>query len=267
MDIKFSKWFLEYADYGFEVKKPEKTKEGKDTQPDNDDAEPWKSFKVHDFFDELKYLINSDGKKSLKIWEEELSWLESGNVVEVNVNPFGSLRITTRKYIKDLNGKDARVCKNVIDIDDYEIKRERKTARYLYEKIKKFSKTNNEYPSKEYDLKRLSHDLFNVVRQKYPEQIMFPVGMKEMNENYYKIVFEFKGGGQGVPNSSIAIQFNIDLIFDKEKGLVRCWGYDIDSPVKKREYIIQPSEWDEYFSPHEKNSKIVGMIATTFMTY
>ena len=29
MDMKFSKWFLEYADYGFEVKKPEKNKEDK----------------------------------------------------------------------------------------------------------------------------------------------------------------------------------------------------------------------------------------------
>ena len=88
-----------------------------------------------------------------------------------------------------------------------------------------------------------------------------------MNDNYYKIIFEFKGGGQGVPGSSIAMQFDIDLIFDKKKGLVRCWGYDIDSPVKKRKFNLQPSEWDEYFSPHEKNSKIVGMIVTTFMTY
>ena len=267
MDMKFSKWFLEYADYGFEVKKPEKNKEDKNTQPDDDDAKPWKSFKIESFFDELKYLVHSDGKKSLKIWEEELSWRENGSIVEVNVNPFGSLRITTRKYIKDLNGNDAKVCKNVIDIDDYQTNRERGTARFLYEKIKKFGQINNEYPSKEYDLKRLAHDLFNVVRLKYPEYIMFPVGMKEMDKDYYKIIFEFKGGGQGVPGSSIGLQFNIDLTFDKDKGLVRCWGYDIDSPIKKRKFNLQPSEWDEYFSPHEKNTKIVGMIATTFMTY
>lgn len=266
MEIDFSKWFFEYADYGFESRKPT-AKQEKNTQTDNDDAKPWKLFKIKKFFEELKYLLNSDNKKTLKVWEEELSWLENGNVVEVNINPFGSLRITTRKIIKDLQGVDTKICKHVLDIDDYQINREENTARYIYKKILKFREKNIDYPSKDYNLKKLAHELFNKVRLKYPEYIMFPVGMKEVSKDYYKIIFEFKGQGQGVPGSSIAMQFDIDLFFDKEKGLIRCWGYDIDSPVKKRQFNPQPSEWNEYFSPHEKISKIVGMITTTFMTY
>ena len=88
-----------------------------------------------------------------------------------------------------------------------------------------------------------------------------------MNSDYYKIDFEFRGSGAGSPNQSTALQFNIDIIFDKEKGLIRCWGYDIDSPSNKKQFNIKPSEWDEYFSPQESNSKIISIITTTFMTY
>jgi hypothetical protein len=96
---------------------------------------------------------------------------------------------------------------------------------------------------------------------------MFPVSLKEMNSNYYKLIFEFKGSGAGGPNSSIARQFDIDLSFNQEQGLIRCWGYDLSSSSAKRQLGIQPSEWDEYFSPNEDRKRIIEMITSTFMTY
>jgi hypothetical protein len=96
---------------------------------------------------------------------------------------------------------------------------------------------------------------------------MFPKGLKKIKENYYKVFFEFKGSGAGAPGSIRAEQFNIDLAFDENKGLLKCWGYNIDSPMKQRLFIAQPSEWYEYFSPKEDKNKIIKCIIKTLMTY
>ena len=267
IDLKFSKWLLEYADYGFEK---QNTKKANDStlQTNSDDSGPWRNFHTELFSKELQKLSESDNKTTKKIWHEEINWFENGNMIEVNINPFGSLRITTRKYIKDLQGVDTRICKNVFDIDDHHIDQEISIAHKIYEHVKEFSKVNIDYPmTGGYNLKKLAQELFNATKHTYPDYIMFPINLKEMNDNYYKLVFEFRGAGVGTPNSSVAMQFDIDLTFDKEKGLVRCWGYNIDSPATNRQFTIQPSEWDEYFSPQEENKKILGMITTTLMTY
>jgi len=267
VNMNFSKWLLEYANYGFE-KDSTKNKTTKNMQGNDNDSLPWTMFGVEEFFEELKGLVEADNKRTSKVWHEELGWEDNGSIVEVNINPFGSLRITTRKQIKDLKGETTRICKHVFDIDDYHTNQEKILAHHIYEKVEEFNKENADFASANYTgLKKLARDLFTAVRAKYPDYIMFPVKMMEMNSDYYKMVFEFRGSGQGVPGSSIAMQFDIDLAYDREKGLIKCWGYDIDSPVLKRQLNIQPSEWNEYFSPQEQSRKIIGMIVTTFMTY
>ena len=273
-NINFSQWFLEFADYGFERKKYISKKAYQDIESNTDEAPPWKMFNVEDFFEELKGLVEADNKRSVKVWHEELGWIDNGSIIDVNINPFGSLRITTRKSIKDLNGKDTRLCKHVLDITDHALakiegdNKEINIANQIYSKIKEFNQNNIDYPIKEYkNLNKLAQELFNTTKVKYPEYIMFPVKMLEMNNNYYKLVFEFRGAGQGVPGRSVGRQFDIDLTFDKEKGLLRCWGYDIDSKFRKNHYYVQPCEWNEYFSPQENNKNIISMIITTFMTY
>lgn len=249
MELNFENWL-------FENKNKEKIKH-----------EPWKEFKTHVFTDYLKYLIESDKKILLKSWEEEVKWKENGSDFEANLNPYGSLRITCRKFVKDFEGNTVKVCKYVYPVNDFKINQEEEIAYYLYNKIKKISSKNIDYPKKEYNLKKLAQNLFSELNITYPKQIMFPTKLVEVNENYYKLVFEFKGQGVGVPGSNIGLQFNINLSFDKNIGFIRCWGNDITSPSDKRQFILQPSEWDEYFSPKQNKNRIIDMIKTTFMTY
>lgn len=266
--MNFSQWFFEFANYGFEKQSVKNKKISDQIQSNTEDAKPWKMFNVEKFLNELKNLVVADKKTTTKIWSEELDWIDNGSVIQVNVNPFGSLRITTRKNIKDLIGNDTKICKHVFDIDDYHIEQETNIANQIYDKIKEFNQKNIDYPVQEYNnLKKLAQELFNATKSRFPNYIMFPVKMMEMNNNYYKLVYEFRGAGQGVPNNSVGRQFNIDLVFDKEKGLLKCWGYNIDSKFKKNHYYVQPSEWNEYFSPKESNNNIIAMIITTFMTY
>lgn len=254
MKLNFNKWLIEYIDY-------------EENQENNKKRHPWKDFKSHLFTDEVKRLIEKDNKKILKSWEEEVKWDIGGQIFEMNINPLGSLRITGRKETTDFDGNKVRICKFVYPINDFKINQEEKIANYLYNKIKKISEKNIDYPCKSYNIRNLAHSLYEKLNNEYPRYIMFPVKLMMMNENYYKIVFEFKGQGTGVPGNNIALQFNIDLLFDKNLGYIRCWGYNIDSPSSKRQYKIQPSEWDELFSCKQNPKRITDMISKTFSTY
>jgi hypothetical protein len=262
--IEFVKWLAlqEYADYGFADTLKNKSSSSFKEKPEN------VLFKVDGFLDELTEILEGDNVKIIRKWAEEIFWTDNGHLMEVNVNPFGSLRITTRKYIKDIRGNATPVCKDVFDIDEEHNGKENLVAEKIYKRIKNIRQNNYDYAEPEYKgLEKLSKILFKACLETYPSYIMFPKGLKKMDDNYYKIFFEFKGSGAGVPGNSRAEQFNIDLNFDKEKGLIRCWGYDIDSPMKQREFLPQASEWNEYFSPKEPQEKIVKLIIKTLMTY
>jgi hypothetical protein len=255
MKLNFEKWLLEYIHY-------------ETPQEDNNKQNlPWKEFRTHEFTEYLKNLIVSDKKRITKDWEEEISWIEQGNNFSVNINPFGSLRITCRKEIMDNIGEKIMVCKYVLPVNDEKTNQESKLAQFIYEKAQKICSKNIDYIKTKYNIENLANELYNDVTINYPKKDMFPTRLRKMNENYYKIVFEFKGQGVGVPGSQIGVEFNIDLFFDKERGLIKCWGYDISSPTNKRQLNIQPSEWNDYFSPKEKNSNIIKMISRTLSTY
>jgi hypothetical protein len=263
--IEFVKWLSlqEYADYGFSDKlKNKQLSIGLKEKPENT------IFKVDEFLDDLTEILEGDNLKIKRKWAEEIIWTDNGYLMEVNVNPFGSLRITTRKHIKDIKGNTTKLCKDVFDLGDEHNGKENLVAEKIYKRIKRIRGDNYDHAVSNYSgLEKLSKILFKACLETYPSYVMFPKGLKKIDNNYYKIFFEFKGGGAGVPGNNRAEQFNIDLNYDKEKGLIRCWGYDIDSPMKQREFLPQASEWNEYFSPKESPEKIVKLIIKTLMTY
>jgi hypothetical protein len=94
------------ANYGYSYSsQPRKQNQASNIQTNDIDSGPWTTFHVEKFFNELEQLLKADSKHPEEVWHEEVKWLDNGNYIEVNINPFGSLRITTRKYIKDLTGK------------------------------------------------------------------------------------------------------------------------------------------------------------------
>jgi hypothetical protein len=99
---------------------------------------------------------------------------------------------------------------------------------------------------------------------------MFPIDLRKQDENYYKLVFEFRGQGVGSPyngKTGRSEQFNIDLIYYPKKGFLRCMGYDIDSSMRERKWSIQPSEWDEAFAPKDDENTIIENIVKLFLQY
>ena len=117
------------------------------------------------------------------------------------------------------------------------------------------------------DLKKLSWKMWDRCKAIFPSYIMFPIGLKQMSENYYKIVFEFKGYGVEAPSSMRAEQFNIDIHFNKKTGIIKVWGYNIDSDIGQHTWKVQISDFNEWFAPSQPIEEIVKAVHNSLMTY
>lgn len=142
-------------------------------------------------------------------------------------------------------------------------------ASEMYDHLEKLSIEMIDSAQRDYpEFSRLVEKMVSAVRRDYPSYCMFPAGLKKINENYFKIYFEFRGHGVlAPPRQKRMEQFDIDLFWDKSKGLVRCWGYNIESSLGQHDWTPAPSEWDEWFAPSQPIEEIIECVKRIFSTY
>jgi hypothetical protein len=268
--LSFRKWLLdEMANYGFDGPTTSQILGGTDVMQGDD---LFSKFDCSLVIDELTRMPAIGTSQALQIWDEVVQWGEDAGAVRVSASPLGSLRFVTRRLIADLNGEYTWICKKVNPIKDFDDQHEEtKIASKMFEQVEEVMKEQLDIAVKNYEgLEKLAYKLWHGTKRQHPSYIMFPTNLRKQNENYYKLVFEFRGQGAGAPyngKTGRAEQFNIDLVFYPEKGLIRCLGYDIDSSYRSRDFHLQPSEWDEAFSPKQESDVIVENIIKLFLQY
>lgn len=241
------------------------------------EQEPLEPLRVSGILSELVNLGKIGTKIPIRKFESKVIYGEAinpiGNYV-VEVSPYGSLKIVLRRQIADLQGETVAICKQILPlINDYnhvgihDIEEELRIAVNVNTFLEEVDKTPLEKPDNKYTgLRKLALDLAAETRARHPH-VMIYNGVVENNSNNYTIYFSFTGEGVEAPGSNRAEQFNINLAYYPEKGLIRCWGNDILSPIKQRLWRLQPSEWDEYYAPSQTNKEIVETIRNAFSTY
>ena len=267
--LKFGEYthLREMADFGFEKMS--------NTEPTGgtkilDDAGPINPINCETIMAELARLPALGIYKPSWTWQDILEWGDGVGAIKIDVSPLGSYKIVARRHIKDIRGETTWVCKKVFPLDENEHDdNEIELAHNIYEGITKISTTMIDSPrwGNYPDFERLVEKLTHEVRHQYPNYIMFPKGTKKISEDYYKIYFEFKGHGVEAPGSNRAEQFDIDIFWDRKKGLVRIWGYDIVSSKSQHSWQPQPSEFDEWFSPAQPIEEIIECVVAMFLTY
>jgi hypothetical protein len=241
------------------------------------EEEPLEPLKVSNIINELVNLGKVGTRNPKKTFESKVVYGERinpvGNYV-VEVSPLGSLKIIIRRQITDLKGESIDICKNIFPlINDYnhigehDIEEELRIAVKVNTYLESVDKTPIEKPDPKYTgLKKLVLEMAAETRARHPA-VMIYNGVVENNKNNYTIYFSFTGEGVEAPTASRVEQFNINLSYYPESGLIRCWGNDISSPTKQRLWRLQPSEWDEYYSPSQPNKEIIESVRNAFSTY
>jgi len=205
-------------------------------------------------------------------FNDVIQYGDQAGAFKVELTPLGSMRVVTRRLTKDLEGNDSWICKSIHTISDFDDQNnESNIANDVYEKMNEINQKEIDGPEKGYtELERLAQKLWYTTKKQHPSYIMFPTQLRKQDENYYKLVYEFRGQGVGAPyngKTGRAEQFDIDLIYYPKRGIIRCFGYDIDSSNRERKFYIQPPEWDEEFSPKQDDHEIVENIVKLFLQY
>lgn len=262
MDMNFTDWLGEWADYGFD--------RDLDEPKDEDDQKPYDPISADIIIQELLSLGKIGTRQAHHTWQDVIEYGSNDvGTLAIDITPLGSFKVITRRKITTLQGESAWICKHVLSLNEhnYADRNEVPIAHKIYSTLEEIDnqlieKAQANYP----DFKKLSQMLTRNSSRLCPEG-MFYKGVKEIDENHVITYFEFRGGGVGGPDQSRIEQFNIHLYFDQKKGLIRSWGHDVSSTLSQHEWSLNPSEWDEYFAPTQNLKEIVSAIVGAFRTY
>lgn len=267
--LLFKQWMLsEMADYGYDSRRSAKTMGGTEIIPGDQLFDMVDTNKI---IDELAKLPPLGPNFPNQPWNNIVEWGNAPGAIQVQCTTFGSLKFVARRRTSDLLGESVWICKKVrpvSDIDDED--KEISVAHEMHEIVKNLSQEMIDSPAREYeDFERLAWRMWAGLKKEHPSYCMFPIGLRKQHENYYKLVFEFRGAGQGHvdSNGGFLRQFDVDLIWDAKRGLIRCWGYNIDSATNKSDWSVSPSEWDEWFTPNQPAQEIIEAVVNIFMQY
>lgn len=244
--------------FGFDHQKPSKAPPELPIDPIDSDM----------VLDELERLPVGN-KRPHRDWHDAVEWgHDEYGSIKAEVSPLGSYKMIIRRAIKDLQGETVWVCKRIHNFNETGHDRNEMTLAYqLYDEIKQVNEEVPESPSTQYDnFEKLAKSLITTVQLKAPEIFVFENAIK-LDPNNYLIYCSYRGHGVEAPGGNRAEQFNINVQFDSRRGLVRCWGCEVTSPTKGHQWELQPSDWDEYFSPAQPITEIVQAILNALLTY
>ena len=258
--------FKEWASFGFGEKKLHDTEGGTKAITGHGPIDIIHSSKI------ISEILDSPAIGNLRLNQKFSNLIEWGSEVgalQLQLTPLGSYKVITRRKIADATGHIDWICKKIFPLEEgYHNTREEIYASEIHDYLTSLNETMIDKAKTDFNgFNKLSLKLFGAVRNSYQSYCMFPIGMLKKNEHYHKYIFEFRGHGVESPTSGRAEQFNIDFYWDAKKGLLRCWGYNIDSTTRQHSWKVQPSEWDENFAPTQEPKEIIDAVVKIFMTY
>lgn len=261
----FKEWLLSEDIFGFEQRKNSIVSKNK--------KEDYIVRIDPDIIFEVMLKVKIGGHEPFSSFHDQIQWGKEPGAVRIVVSPLGSFKNITRKLQTDLEGNKVWVCKKIMPYKEI-LHSDRQLDEELAEKILKDTeeiyKEEINAPSKEYEnLERLVLKISNIARRKGTiPKIFIYRGIKQIkkNENYL-IYFECKGHGVESPGNARLEQFIIDMSYNPSTGMIRSFGYNVESPTSGHLWYPEPSEWDEHFSSSQKEEEIAECIGSALSTY
>ena len=205
---------------------------------------------------------------------DQITWGDKnlGEALRVDLSPLGSLRVTTRRFVQDLEGVETWICKSVVPLPDWhEERRETNIAIKLFEKLEEIDKTGLDSAKSEYDVEKLVVNLAGEIKFKKPCQWMMYDRVKKLTNEHYLILLNMTGNGQE-PSAGSGLgfkieQYQINVFWDKRKGLLRCFGNSIQSPKRYATWSPGSPDWDEHFAPTQSKHEICDAIVKSLGSF
>lgn len=267
MEISFKKWMLREAKdiFGFEKFNVQEPKQIQDENPIT-------AISIELMMNEL-LRIELNEQKPFSKFINQIQWGNHNGATQMVISPLGSFKSIIRRMQTDLEGNQVWICKNILpykDVLNANMKIDENLAYLLFQRIEEANEKQLESAIGNYS--NLENLVVKLTRECQKPNILPKIfiftGVKEVKHNeHYIIHFECRGQGVETPGSGRLEMFAIEMNYNPKTGLIRCYGHDVQSSMKGHVWYPQPSEWDEYFSPAQDSSEIVGSICGALRTY
>lgn len=260
----FKKWLERLDPFGFEEEEVEK----KLTLPDE---LPHDQFPIEYICNELKK-ITLNGKKGFSKFASEIMWGINPGALKVEFGPQHQVYLTRK--VSSIDGEPVWITKKVlrIDVENYQDTPDT-IVDSISQELEKLTKTQTEAPGKnftEVKMEELILALADAV-QKKKNNFFFYEKSKKIEPFRYVIKLGAYGGGTGALfKSSDVSRINammIEMAFEKDKGLIRCILYTVQSGEGNRYFVPQASFFDTRFSPDQPKDEIVDAIISALKMY
>lgn len=258
--LKFAQWFNEWADFGFEQKKSlAKSKE---------DDGPMKSL-------DLEYVTESLSKHNLGIkssksqFSTEVIWGHGPGAIKLDFSPPGGIRAIIYKNIKNLQGESTWICKRVLEVNDKYFGKPDNLIADILKLLAEVDKEKIEAPKKEFkDLEHLVTDMAGELKRSTTQKVLIFEGIRRLiDEKHYIIHMGCTGMGVQRQDQKRLDQFQIDVRFLPEDGLIRVVGQEIGGPKNFHAWQTDPSEFIEWYSPVQPDKEIISSIVSMINCY
>lgn len=259
--MRFKNWLITEDIFGFEDTPQVIIQKPKDENPIHNVSS--------DFIISELAKFNIGLKRPVRGWHSIVEWgEEQPGALKVLVSPLGSTKIIVRRLTHNLLGEKVWVCKKIIPLRESYKNQEMDIALDLRENLLTFDKELLDTADKEYkDFGKLVTEIAVLARRNTPQWFIYQGVRKEQDDNHYIIHFDVRGQGVEAPTSQRVEEFCVDVSYRPSTGMVRCFGYEVDSPTRRHLWSCRPSEWDENFTPSQPILEIASSIANALSIY
>jgi len=241
----------EIADFGFKMQ----TGPGKPLLPDGD--KPLKPLNIEYVIDDL-LRYNLGIKEAISDYFGEITWGNEQGAVKLTFGPYRGLYAVIHKLTTNLKGESVWICKKVIEVKNMYDEKADTLIQKLFTLAEEVDQTEQDSPSGDYkDLEKLTYRLSSELQRKTTQVVLFLQELRRIKrDEHYIIAFGCKGNGVQRLGQKRLDQFQVDLNYSKEEGLIRIVGNEIGDVLSMHRWVIDPSQFNEYFCPTQEIQEI-----------
>lgn len=258
---KFTDWYNEVADFGLDRDPKKKIETPYDDPTPGHDIEYVTKQLARESFGH-KYAIPN-------FYFGEVQWGDNPGALSMSFGPFGGLRAVVRKLEYDLQGEKVWVCKKVVEVKEKYIDHPDSLVQDLVEVLEHVDREEFDRPSADFDgTERLTLKLAHYLRKNTIQMILLYEGIKRVEENEnYIIHFGCAGMGRQRQDQKRLDQFQIQVVYEQDRGILKVCGNELGDRLGKHRWILDPSQFCEYFMPNQPEETILDTILAHLNSY